>query len=169
MNSSTIENNLLNHFDQLNDASDIKLSYQYDNIAKKAIGWRTWTLDGYYNGSHLVHVWESETDNGTKYIKFLNQLYENNLKTTNNLISTVRNHPDGFIKESLEDNLSDSQKKHYFLEYCKMAYLYIEGQKFHFTEQNLIDMKNMSNEIKELFCLRVGITLSYLNNKLNLF
>jgi hypothetical protein len=169
MNSNTIENNLINQFNHLNSVSDIKLSYQYDNFAKRAIGWKTWTLDAYYNGSCLVHVWESESDNGTKYIKFLNQIYEKNFKTTHNLIYTVRNHPDGFIKESLEDNLSNSQKKYYFLEYCKMAYLYVEGKKLNFTEQNLIDIKNMSNEVKELFCLRVGITLEYLNKKLNLF
>ena len=30
MNSSTIENNLINNFSHLNDASDIKLSYQYE-------------------------------------------------------------------------------------------------------------------------------------------
>ena len=164
-----IESNLLNSFAHLNDASDVKLSWKYDNFGKQMIGWKTWTLDGYGNNSHQVSVWKSESDNGTKYIKFLNEMYDKNFKMNSDLISKVRNHRDGFIKESLENSLSTSDRRYYFLEYCKKAYLHIDNRYVYFNEDHLRELKNKSEQVKILFCLRIGITLPYLNNKLSLF
>ena len=170
MSMEDIESNLLNKFSGLDDASDVKLSYQYDNIANRAIGWKTWTLDGYgNNNSHQACVWKSERENGTKYIKFLNEMYDKNYKMTFNLIEKVRYHPDGFIRETLEDSLSTSDRRYYFLEYCKKAYLKINNENVHFTENHLKELKHKNEQIKILFCLRIGITLSYLNKKLELF
>lgn len=165
-----IESNLLNSFAHLNDASDVKLSWKYDDLGKQMIGWKTWTLDGYgNNNSHEVSVWKSEKENGTKYIKFLNEMYDKNYKMTFNLIEKVRYHPDGFIRENLEDGLSTSERRYYFLEYCKKAYLHIDNRYVYFTEDHLRELKNKSEQVKILFCLRIGITLPYLNNKLSLF
>lgn len=170
MSMDDIVTNLLDNFTNLNDASNVNLSYQYDNIANRTIGWKTWTLDGYgNNNSHEVSVWKSERENGTKYIKFLNEMYDKNYKMTFDLIEKVRYHPDGFIRESLEDSLSTSDKRYYFLEYCKKAYLCIDNRNVHFTENHLKELKNKSEQVKILFCLRIGITLPYLNKKLELF
>ena len=170
MSMQDIENNLLNKFSDLDDASNVILSYKYDNFMNQAIGWKTWTLDGYgNNNSHEVSVWESERENGTKYIKFLNEMYDKKYKMTFDLISKVRNHPDGFIRESLENSLSISERRYYFLEYCKKAYLRIDNRYVYFNEDHLKELKHKNDEVKKFFCLRIGITLSYLNEKLLLF
>ena len=167
---STLKERLID-FGNLPYAKNVKPTYNYDNIAKKIINWKTWTLIGHNNSNQeICKVSKSETDNGTKYIKFLNELYDNKYKISNDSINNVRNHPDKFMDESLENMLSDSQKKNYFTQYCEMAYLYDdENNKIHFTLQDIIDMKTIDENFKILFCERLGITIYYLKKKLNLY
>ena len=167
---STLEKRL-EEFDKLPYANYVTASYSYDNFGKKMINWKTWTLKGYNNNNHLIcEVYKSESDNGTKYIKFLNELYDYNYKISSDSISTIRNHPDKFMDESLENMLSDSKKKQYFTDYCKMAYLKDNNSvRISFNEYDIISMKSKSDYYKSIFCKRLGITMSYLNNKLSLY
>tara|TARA_B100001989_G_scaffold231157_1_gene189651 strand:- start:2065 stop:2571 length:507 start_codon:yes stop_codon:yes gene_type:complete len=167
---STLKERLI-EFDKLSYAKNVEPIYNYDNFAKKFINWKTWTLTGYNNSNEeICKVSKSETDNATKYIKFLNKLYDKNYKISNDSINYVRNHPDKFMNESLENMLSDSQKKNYFTQYCEIAYLNDhENNKIHFTLQDIIDMKTIEENYKSLFCERLGITIEYFNNKLNLY
>ena len=167
---STLEKRL-EEFDKLPYANYVTASYSYDNFGKKMINWKTWTLKGYNNNNHLIcEVYKSESDNGTKYIKFLNELYDYNYKISNDSISTIRNHPDKFMDESLEKMLNDSQKKKYFTQYCELSYLYDNNNnKIYFTQNDIINMKNIEYEYQLLFCERLGITIDYLKKKIELY
>lgn len=166
---STLKERLF-EFSNLPYAKNVIPTYNYDNFAKKMINWKTWILTGYNNDNQeICQVSKSESDNGTKYIKFLNELYDHKYKINNQSIKNVHNHPDKFMDESLENMLSNNQIKNYFTQYCEMAYLYYNKNKIHFTLQDIIDMKNMSLEYQLIFCERLGITIDYLNKKLNLY
>ena len=167
---NTLKERLI-EFSKLPYAKDVKLTYIYDNFAKKIINWKTWILTGYNDlNEEICKVSKSETDNATKYIKFINELYDHKYKIHKDTITNVANHPDKFMDESLEKMLNDSQKKKYFTQYCELSYLYDNNNnKIYFTQNDIINMKNIEYEYQLLFCERLGITIDYLKKKIELY
>ena len=155
-----LENKLLK-IQYFKNIHNISMNYEFENNLNRIMGIRKWKLTAFdINNNEICNVFDCEKNNCIKYIKFINKINNKNFKITNDLIIKIKNDKRKFIDENIENKLFNTQKKKYFLEYCKEA---------GFNINDIHNIKNKSNNFKILFGLRLGIDLESLNSKLELF
>ena len=111
-------------------------------------GTRTWTLEA-YDGNTLVHMYDtSESDNYTKYLKFIIGLRRKGYDLTYNDMD--------FFKESpfYDESYLSWVQRHHIIEAAALC---------NYDGLYLMDLRNKSDEVKEMFGWHMGFKESELN------
>ena len=126
---------------------------EFKNITKKdkhhpfyqLPGFRTWTLEAYY-GNNLVHMYDTaEPDNYTKYLKFIIGLRQKGYDLTYADMDFFKQSP--FFDES-------------YISWVKRHHIIKAASLCKYDEKYLNNLKNASDEEKEMFGWHMGFNRS---------
>lgn len=111
-------------------------------------GFRVWTLEA-YDGNDLVHMYDTgESDNYTKYLKFIIGLRKKGYDLTYDDMDFFKKSP--FYDES-------------YLSWVQRHHVITAASLCNYNEAYLNDLKNKSREEKEMFGWHMGFKESELN------
>ena len=112
------------------------------------IGFRTWWLEAKKDGDVIHRIDQSEKDNYTKYLKFLIGLRNKGYDVREEDADYYKSDP--FIVKSLESLVT----KNDLIESSKLC---------NYDESYLTNLKNKSDDEKELFAWHMGLNMDELN------
>ena len=118
------------------------------------IGFRTWWLTAHKYGKVVHRIDESEKDNYTKYLKFLIGLRNKGYDVREEDMVFYKSEP--FIVKSFESFVT----KNDLIESSKLC---------NYNEQYLMDLKNKTQDEKELFAWHMGLNMNELNQIMRKF
>tara|TARA_B110000208_G_scaffold162308_1_gene198517 strand:+ start:1155 stop:1610 length:456 start_codon:yes stop_codon:yes gene_type:complete len=110
-------------------------------------GFRTWWLEAKYNNIVIHRFDKSQSDNYTKYLKFLIGLRKKNYDLSYDDMTFYKS--DGFIKEK-------------YKKYVTRDDLINAAALVNYNEEYLVNLKNQLEEEKEMFCWHMGIDMDEL-------
>ena len=118
------------------------------------IGFRTWWLTAHKDGKVVHRIDQSEKDNYTKYLKFLIGLRNKGYDVREEDMVFYKSEP--FIVKSFESFVT----KNNLIESSKLC---------NYNEQYLMDLKNKSQDEKEMFAWHMGLNMNELNQIMRKF